>query len=73
MQRVLAIRLEYAFSFPPEERVFHLLRRVAATFGINTLLGREIAVHLTQEKMGRMTGTSRVTITKVINRLRKRG
>ncbi len=71
-QRVLAIRLEYAFSYPPEERIFHLLRRVAATFGTTTPEGREITVHLTHEQVGRMTGTSRVTVTRVINRLRRR-
>ena len=72
-QRVLAIRLEYAFSFPPEERIFQLLRRVAATFGTNTEQGREMTVQLTHEQVGRMTGTSRVTVTRVVNRLRKRG
>ncbi|MBN9370964.1 Crp/Fnr family transcriptional regulator [Hydrogenophaga sp. YM1] len=72
-QRVLAIRLEYAFSLPPEARVLHLLRRVAGIFGTTTAQGREMTVHLTHEQVGRMTGTSRVTVTRVINRLRQRG
>lgn len=71
-QRVLAIRLEYAFTHPPEERIQHLLRRVAAIFGTNTPEGREITVHLTHEQIARMTGASRVTVTRVLNRLRKR-
>lgn len=71
-QRVLAIRLEYAFSYPPEERILQLIRRVAATFGTTTPDGRSLGVHLTHEQIGRMTGTSRVTVTRVLNRLRER-
>lgn len=72
-QRVLAIRLEYAFTHAPEERIRHLLRRVAAIFGASTDEGREITVQLTHEQIARMTGTSRVTVTRVLNRLRQRG
>lgn len=72
-QRVLAIRLEYAFTHSPEERIFHLLRRVAAIFGTDTAEGRETTIHLTHEQISRMTGTSRVTVTRVLNRMKKRG
>lgn len=72
-QRVLAIRLEYAFSAPPEKRILQLIRRVAATFGDSVQDGRSLGVHLTHEQIGRMTGTSRVTVTRVLNRLRNRG
>ncbi|MNK53294.1 Global nitrogen regulator [compost metagenome] len=72
-QRVLAIRLEYAFSAPPEKRILQLIRRVAATFGVSVQDGRSLGVHLTHEQIGRMTGTSRVTVTRVLNRLRDRG
>ena len=72
-QRVLAIRLEYAFSAPPEKRILQLIRRIAAMFGTSMHDGRSLGVHLTHEQIGRMTGTSRVTVTRVVNRLRDRG
>ncbi|MCY1204345.1 cAMP receptor protein [compost metagenome] len=72
-QRVLAIRLEYAFSAPPEKRILQLIRRVAALFGTSEQDGRSLGVHLTHDQIGRMTGISRVTVTRVFNRLRDRG
>jgi CRP/FNR family cyclic AMP-dependent transcriptional regulator len=72
-QRALAVRLEYAFSHGPEHRVGQLLHRLAEFYGRRTPEGQLIDVYLTHEQIARMTGTSRVTVTRIIKRLRRSG
>lgn len=70
-QRILALRLEYLVSHEPEGRIMELLRRLAAMFGTDHPQGRILVTKLTHEEIAAMTGTSRVTVTRTIKRLRE--
>lgn len=69
-QRILAIRLEHLVSREPDERIMELLQRLASMFGTEHANGRILATKLTHEEIAAMTGTSRVTVTRTIQRLR---
>ena len=78
-QRVLALRLEQLASREPEGRAMELFGRLAALFGTATPAGdghpegRLLANSLTHEEIAAMTGTSRVTVTRCLQRLRDAG
>jgi CRP/FNR family transcriptional regulator, cyclic AMP receptor protein len=72
-QRILALRLEHLVSNDPEERILELLRRLSEMFAIDHERGRKILTYLTHEQIASMTGTSRVTVTRTLGRLRDKG
>lgn len=72
-QRSLALRLEHLVSNNPEERILELLSRLSKMFAIDHKRGRKILTHLTHEQIASMTGTSRVTVTRTLGRLREKG
>lgn len=72
-QRVLAVRLEHLASREPETRVMELFHRLGEMFATDHKDGRLLATQLTHEQIAAMTGTSRVTITRVLRRLREQG
>ncbi len=69
-QRVLAVRLEYAFAYSPQDRLLQVLHRIANLYGTRTSEGKDVGVRLTHEQLASMTGTSRVTVTRILNQLR---
>jgi CRP/FNR family cyclic AMP-dependent transcriptional regulator len=72
-QRVLAVRLEHFASRDPEDRITELLLRLADMFAENDPNGRHIRTYLTHEQIAALTGTTRVTVTRALHRLRERG
>jgi CRP/FNR family cyclic AMP-dependent transcriptional regulator len=72
-QRILALRLEHLVSNDPEERILELLSRLSEMFAVDHKMGRKILTHLTHEQIASMTGTSRVTVTRTLGRLRDKG
>ncbi|WJR79963.1 Crp/Fnr family transcriptional regulator [Bradyrhizobium sp. NP1] len=72
-QRVLAIRLKHLASREPQERIMELLTRLEEMFAIDHPKGRLLVTHVTHEQIAAMTGTSRVTVTRTLQRLRARG
>lgn len=72
-QRVLAVRLKHLASREPEERVMELLSRLEEMFGVDHPEGRLLVSHITHEQIATMTGTSRVTVTRTLHRMRKEG
>ncbi|MFC3231288.1 Crp/Fnr family transcriptional regulator [Marinibaculum pumilum] len=72
-QRVLAVRLEQLVSREPEGRLMELFRRLAVMFGTDHPGGRLLVNRLTHEEIAAMTGTSRVTVTRCLQRLREAG
>lgn len=72
-QRVLGIRAQYLASARPESRIAELLRRLAELYGKPKDGGLMIDIALTHEQIAAMTGTARVTITRVLKRLREQG
>ncbi len=72
-QRVLAVRLTHLASREPEDRVMELLNRLEKMFGVDHPAGRLLVTQVTHEQIATMTGTSRVTVTRTLHRLRKVG
>lgn len=72
-QRVLGIRAQYLASARPESRIAELLRRLAELYGRPQDGVVMIDISLTHEQIAAMTGTARVTITRVLKRLREQG
>lgn len=72
-QRVLAVRLEHFASRDPEDRIIELLLRLADMFADSGPDGRLIRTYLTHEQIASLTGTTRVTVTRTLQRLKERG
>jgi len=72
-QRVVAIRLKHLASREPQERIMELLTRLEDMFAIDHPKGRLLVTHVTHEQIAAMTGTSRVTVTRTLQRLREQG
>lgn len=72
-QRILAIRLKHLTSREPQERIMELLTRLEEMFAIEHPRGRLLVTQLTHEQIAAMTGTSRVTVTRTLQRFRKQG
>lgn len=70
-QRILGIRAQYLASANPESRISELLRRLAELYGRTQDGGLLIDIALTHDQIAAMTGTSRVTITRVLKKLRE--
>jgi CRP-like cAMP-binding protein len=72
-QRVLAVRAQYLASTRPEARVAELLHRLSELYGVSDPEGVRIGISLTHEQIAAMTGTSRVTVTRVLKQKREDG
>ena len=72
-QRVLAVRAQYLASPHPEARVAELLHRLSELYGTPDPKGVRIGISLTHEQLATMTGTSRVTVTRVLKKMRDDG
>lgn len=72
-QRVLAAKLTQAYAPSPEGRIAEFLLRLSESYARPTSAGKLIQVYLTHEQIAAMTGTSRVTVTRTLTRLRKAG
>ena len=56
-----------------QERIMELLTRLEEMFAIEHPKGRLLVTQLTHEQIAAMTGTSRVTVTRTLQRLREQG
>ncbi|MCC6000512.1 MAG: Crp/Fnr family transcriptional regulator [Pararhodobacter sp.] len=72
-QRVLAQRLEQLFSREPEGRILDLFQRLARTAPGVDAVPAGVLPQLTHDHIAAMTGMTRVTVTRSLNRLRSRG
>lgn len=72
-QRVLATKLAQAYTPSPEGRIGEFLLRLGQLYAVPTPQGNLIQVYLTHEQIAALTGTSRVTVTRTLTRLRKAG
>ena len=57
----------------PEGRIGEFLLRLSKLYAVPTPHGNVIQVYLTHEQIAAITGTSRVTVTRTLTRLRKAG
>ncbi|MCG7625165.1 Crp/Fnr family transcriptional regulator [Epibacterium sp. Ofav1-8] len=67
-QRILASRLEHMTYREPASRLMELFERLAEVDPSS-----EMTVSLTHEQIASMTGTSRVTVTRTLQKLREEG
>lgn len=72
-QRIIAVRAQYLASLKPEARIAELLHRMAEQYGTRTEGAVELGITLTHKQMAALTGTTRVTVTRVLKRLREHG
>lgn len=54
-------------------RVAHFLLKLGQDFGISTPAGKRLAVSLTHQDIANLTGTSRVTVTNILNAFKRQG
>lgn len=72
-QRIIAVRAQYLASLKPEARIAELLHRLAEQYGLPEDGAITIGISLTHKQMAALTGTTRVTVTRVLKRLREHG
>lgn len=72
-QWVLGMRIQFMAMPKPELRIFELLSRLANLYGEEDEIGVRIRSPLTHELVAGLTGTSRVTVTRTITRLKTEG
>jgi len=72
-QWVLGMRIQFMAMPKPELRIVELLSRLASLYGEADDVGMRIRTPLTHEQVASLTGTSRVTVTRTITRLKSEG
>lgn len=72
-QHVLGTRIQFMAMPKPELRIGELLRRLADLYGRPESGKMLIPIPLTHEQIAAMTGTSRVTVTRALLRLKQDG
>lgn len=72
-QWVLGMRIQFMAMPKPELRIVELLSRLASLYGEADDVGVRIGTPLTHEQVASLTGTSRVTVTRTITRLKSEG
>lgn len=72
-QWVLGMRIQFMAMPKPELRIVELLSRLANLYGEEDEIGLRIRSPLTHELVAGLTGTSRVTVTRTITRLKTEG
>jgi CRP-like cAMP-binding protein len=72
-QRIIAVRANYLASLKPQARIAELLHRLAEQYGLAEQGATAIGVSLTHQQIAALTGTTRVTVTRTLKRLREQG
>lgn len=72
-QRVLARQVEDLTFRSTAARIARLLGRLLDDYGVPAAGGRLIALRLTHEQLAGITGTTRVSVTRALSRLRQQG
>jgi len=72
-QRIMSRRAQHLSAPAPEVRIGDLLLRLAETYGRRDQPRTPIPITLTHEQIATMTGTSRVTVTRWMTKMRKLG
>ncbi len=72
-QWVLGMRIQFLATPRPDLRIVELLSRLAGLYGVEDTDGIRIRTPLTHEQVAALTGTSRVTVTRTIMKLKSEG
>ncbi|MDR1604147.1 MAG: Crp/Fnr family transcriptional regulator [Gracilibacteraceae bacterium] len=71
--RMLSYQIaDMAFS-DAEKRIVHILLKLALDFGVNTEKGLDLSVHFSDQELAGIVGVCRVTVTKALNNLKRKG
>lgn len=71
--RLLALQV-YDLSFlEARERIAHLLSKLAADYGVHTPTGIKLTLKTTHQELADISGTARVTVTRVLNDFKEQG
>jgi CRP/FNR family cyclic AMP-dependent transcriptional regulator len=72
-QWVLGMRIQFLAMPRPDLRIVELLNRLADLYGVEDSDGIRIGTPLTHEQVAALTGTSRVTVTRTVTKLKSEG
>jgi len=72
-QCVLGLRIQFLAMPKSDLRIVELLNRLANLYGAKDAEGTRIHIPLTHELIAALTGTSRVTVTRTITKLKSEG
>lgn len=71
--RLCALQIEHMTFRSAAGRIYHLLHQLCITHGVPCSRGRRIQFRITHQEIGQVTATSRITVNKVLNDLKRQG
>lgn len=71
--RMLSFQIQDMAFLDAEQRIIHILLKLAADFGTTTADGIKLLVSFTDQELAGLVGVCRVTVTKTLNSLKKQG
>lgn len=71
--RMLSFQIQDMSFLEAEQRIIHVLLKLAADFGITTADGIKLSISFSDQELAGLVGVCRVTVTKTFNSLKKQG
>lgn len=71
--RMLAFQIQAMTFLEADQRIIHILLKLAADFGTITADGIKLSVSFSDQELAGLVGVCRVTVTKTLNVLKKQG
>jgi CRP/FNR family transcriptional regulator, cyclic AMP receptor protein len=71
--RMLSFQIQDMAFLEAEQRIIHILLKLAGDFGTTTEEGLKLSVSFTDQELAGLVGVCRVTVTKTLNSLKKQG
>lgn len=71
--RMLSFQIQDMSFLEAEQRIIHILLKLAADFGITTADGIKLSISFSDQELAGLVGVCRVTVTKTLNALKKQG
>lgn len=71
--RMLSFQIQDMSFLEAEQRIIHILLKLAADFGTSTADGLKLSVSFSDQELAGLVGVCRVTVTKTLNALKKQG
>lgn len=71
--RMLSFQIQDMAFLEAEQRIIHILLKLAADFGTITEDGIKLSIRFSDQELAGLVGACRVTVTKTLNSLKKQG
>ncbi len=71
--RLLALQVEDLTFLDAPPRIAHMLTKLLVDYGTSTEGGERLGIPITHQELADVAGTSRITVTTVLNRLEREG